>query len=179
MHDPEYCRTPRIPSPHESSTTACPLVAHHHRPRYITPDIASAALARPPPTSSSRDHRILLAAREAGVSGQALSVLTVRYRPSQALRDLVSVRDFTCTADTCMRPASNSQLDHAVDFDGSNTTLDSVHAVCGPDHLVVTAGHFLIDTDDAGHISWVSTASGHSYPSHPDLLRKQPVKSGE
>ncbi|TEX52340.1 MAG: hypothetical protein B7C55_00880 [Actinomycetales bacterium mxb001] len=100
---------------------------------------------------------------------------SVRYRPSQALRDLITGRDLTCTADTCTRPASNSQLDHAIDFDGSNTTPGNMHAVCGPDHLVVTAGHFLIDTDDTGRISWVSTATGHTYPSHPDLLHEQPL----
>ena len=100
-----------------------------------------------------------------------------RYRPSQALRDLIAGRDLTCTADTCTRPASNTQLDHAIDFDGSNTTPDNMHAVCGPDHLVVTAGHFLIDSDEQGQISWVSTATGHAYPSHPDLLHEQPVRS--
>lgn len=102
-----------------------------------------------------------------------------RYRPSQALRDLITGRDLTCTADTCMRPASNNQLDHAIDFDGSNTTPDNVHAVCGPDHLVVTAGHFIIDTDKEGRISWVSTTTGHTYPSYPDLLHEQPVGRGE
>ena len=100
-----------------------------------------------------------------------------RYRPSQALRDLIAGRDLTCTADTCTRPASNTQLDHAIDFDGSNTTPDNMHAVCGPDHLVVTAGHFLIDSDEQGQISWVSTATGHAYLSHPDLLHEQPVRS--
>jgi hypothetical protein len=30
----------------------------------------------------------------------------VRYRPSEALRDLIAGRDVTCTADTCTRPAS-------------------------------------------------------------------------
>ena len=104
---------------------------------------------------------------------------SVRYRPTQALRDLISGRDLTCTADTCTRPASNNQLDHAVDFDGSNTTPDNIHAVCGPDHLVVTAGHFIIDATADGEISWVSTASGHSYPSHPDLLHEQPLRGAE
>ena len=103
---------------------------------------------------------------------------TVRYRPSQALRDLVAGRDLTCTADTCTRPAADSQLDHAVDFDGSNTTPDNVHAVCGPDHLVVTAGHFIIDTDEEGRISWLSTTSGHAYSSHPDLLHELPSSQG-
>lgn len=104
---------------------------------------------------------------------------STRYRPSQALRDLITGRDLTCTADTCTRPASSNQLDHAVDFNGTNTTPDNIHGVCGPDHLVVTAGHFIIDTDTDGHVAWVSTASGHSYPSHPDLLHERPVRQME
>lgn len=98
----------------------------------------------------------------------------VRYRPSEALRDLISGRDITCTADTCARPATEAQIDHAVDFDGRNTTPANLHAVCGPDHLAVTAGHFLIDADDEGRTQWVSAASGQSYPSHVDPLHDRP-----
>ena len=99
---------------------------------------------------------------------------SVRYRPSEALRDLIAGRDVTCTADTCTRPASETQLDHAVDFDGRNTTPANVHLVCGPDHLAVTAGHFLIDEGDDGRARWVSTTSGHSYPSYVDPLHERP-----
>jgi hypothetical protein len=97
----------------------------------------------------------------------------VRYRPSEALRDLVAGRDVTCTADTCNRPASEAQIDHAIDFDGSNTTPSNLHLVCGPDHLAVTAGHFIIDSDAAGRPLWVSTASGHAYPSYVDPLHER------
>lgn len=99
---------------------------------------------------------------------------SVRYRPTEALRDLIAGRDVTCTADTCTRPASETQLDHAVDFDGRNTTPANIHLVCGPDHLAVTAGHFLIDEGDDGRARWVSTASGHSYPSYVDPLHERP-----
>jgi len=99
---------------------------------------------------------------------------SVRYRPTEALRDLIAGRDVTCTADTCTRPASETQLDHAIDFDGRNTTPANVHLVCGPDHLAVTAGHFLIDEGDDGRARWVSTASGHSYPSYVDPLHERP-----
>jgi hypothetical protein len=98
---------------------------------------------------------------------------TVRYRPTAALRDLIAGRDVTCTADTCGRPASEAQVDHAVDFDGRNTTPANLHMVCGPDHLAVTAGHFMIDTDDDGRARWVSTASGHAYPSYVDPLHER------
>ena len=97
----------------------------------------------------------------------------VRYRPSTALRDLISGRDVTCTADTCTRPASETQADHAIDFDGSNTTPANLHLVCGPDHLAVTAGHFVIDAADDGRALWVSTQSGHAYPSRVDPLHER------
>ena len=98
-----------------------------------------------------------------------------RYRPSEALRDLIAARDVTCTADTCTRPASEAQLDHAIDFDGRNTTPANLHLVCGPDHLAVTAGHFLIDSHDDGRALWVSHRSGHAYPSYVDPLHERPV----
>ncbi len=97
----------------------------------------------------------------------------MRYRPSQALRDLVAGRDVTCTADTCNRPASQTQVDHAIDFDGRNTTPDNLHLVCGPDHLAVTAGHFIIDSDHDGRPLWVSATTGHAYPSHVDPLHER------
>ena len=103
-------------------------------------------------------------------SRQLIEVGKDRYRPSQALRDLVTARDVTCTADTCNRPATHSQLDHAIDFDGTNTTPDNLHAACGPDHMAITAGYFVVGEDDRGHITWTSTMSDHSYPSHPHPL---------
>lgn len=108
---------------------------------------------------------------------QIIDAGAVRYRPSEALRDLVSGRDVTCTADTCTRPASQAQFDHAVDFDGSNTTPANLHLVCGPDHLAVTAGHFLIDASDDGRARWLSTATGHAYPSYADPLHDRPTAS--
>ena len=97
----------------------------------------------------------------------------VRYRPSEALRDLIAGRDVTCTADTCTRPASEAQLDHAIDFDGHNTTPANLHLVCGPDHLAVTAGHFIIDSHEDGRALWVSHRSGHAYPSYVDPLHER------
>ena len=102
----------------------------------------------------------------------------VRYRPSEALRDLIAGRDVTCTADTCTRPASEAQLDHAIDFNGHNTTPANLHLVCGPDHLAVTAGHFLIDSHDDGRALWVSHRTGHAYPSYVDPLHERPTPTG-
>ena len=106
-------------------------------------------------------------------SRQLIEAGSTRYRPSEALRELIAGRDITCTADTCTRPASEAQVDHAIDFDGANTTPANLHVVCGPDHLAVTAGHFVIDADDAGRALWVSTGTGHAYPSHVEPLHER------
>lgn len=106
---------------------------------------------------------------------QIIDAGAVRYRPSETLRELIAGRDVTCTADTCTRPASEAQVDHAIDFDGTNTSPANLHVVCGPDHLAVTAGHFIIDTGDDGRPLWVSTGSGHSYPSHVEPLHERTV----
>jgi len=111
-------------------------------------------------------------------SRQLMEVGKTRYRPSQALRDLVTARDLTCTADTCTRPASASQLDHAIDFDGANTTPGNVHAACGPDHLAVTAGYFVIADEPDGTITWTSTTTDQTYPSHPHPLYDEPASTG-
>ena len=111
-------------------------------------------------------------------SRQLIEVGKSRYRPSQALRDLVAARDITCTADTCNRPATQSQLDHAIDFDGHNTTTDNLHAACGPDHLAVTAGYFVVG-DDGTHLTWTSTTSDTTYPSHPHPLYDLPITDQE
>jgi len=105
-------------------------------------------------------------------SRQLIDAGSARYRPSEALRELIAGRDVTCTADTCTRPASEAQVDHAIDFDGTNTTPANLHVVCGPDHLAVTAGHFAIDADDVGRAVWVSTGTGHAYPSHVEPLHE-------
>lgn len=96
-----------------------------------------------------------------------LDINNTRYRPSEALRRFIAARAQECTMPVCSRPASDAQLDHADDFDGSNTTTANLHPACGPDHLIVTAGYFLVTLDEHGQATWTSTTSGHSYTNPP------------
>lgn len=89
------------------------------------------------------------------------------YRPSDELRRRVHARDVTCTLDICQRPAQESQIDHAIHFDGTNTTLDNLHAACGPHHMLLTTGEFTVSVGEDGAISWTSARSGRSYASRP------------
>ena len=102
-------------------------------------------------------------------SRSLLDINSEKYRPSAALRRFIEARAQECTMPVCTRPASDSQLDHADDFDGTNTTAANLHPACGPDHLIITAGYFIPTLDSDGRATWTSTTSGHSYtnPIHP------------
>ena len=89
------------------------------------------------------------------------------YRPSAELRRRVQARDVTCTLDICNRPAHESQIDHAATFDGTNTVMDNVHSACGPHHMLLTTGEFVVAVEGDGSVTWTSARSGISYPSHP------------
>ncbi|MFM9135100.1 MAG: hypothetical protein ACKOT0_06660 [bacterium] len=89
------------------------------------------------------------------------------YRPSAEMRRRVHARDVTCTLDICNRPAQESQIDHAVTFDGANTAIDNLHSACGPHHMLLTTGEFVVAVEADGAVSWTSTRSGLSYASHP------------
>lgn len=100
-------------------------------------------------------------------SRSLLDINNTKYRPSEALRRFIAARAQDCTMPVCTRPASDAQLDHADDFDGSNTTTANLHPACGPDHLIVTTGHFLVTLDEHGQATWTSTTTGHSYVNPP------------
>lgn len=100
-------------------------------------------------------------------SRSLLDINSTRYRPSEALRRFIAARAQDCTMPVCTRPASDAQLDHADDFDGSNTTTANLHPACGPDHLIVTAGYFLVTLDEHGRATWTSTTTGHSCVNPP------------
>ena len=107
-------------------------------------------------------------------SRSLLDINNTKYRPSEALRRFIAARAQECTMPVCSRPASDAQLDHADDFDGSNTTMENLHPACGPDHLIVTAGYFLVTLDEHGQATWTSTASGHSYDTLPSPVFDRP-----
>ncbi|GLY64966.1 hypothetical protein Atai01_15850 [Amycolatopsis taiwanensis] len=54
-------------------------------------------------------------------SGAVLDVGRTRYRPPAALDELIRVRDRTCRAPGCHRPAQRSDIDHHHDYHRGKT----------------------------------------------------------
>jgi len=98
-----------------------------------------------------------------------LDISATKYRPTAALRRFLQARAVTCTNPVCERPAHESQLDHADDFNGANTTAANLHPACGLHHMEKTAGYFDVTLNETGQAIWHSTVSGHSYTkaAHP------------
>jgi hypothetical protein len=92
-----------------------------------------------------------------------LDISATKYRPSAALRRFLQARALTCTNPVCERPAHESHLDHADDFNGANTTAANMHPACGPHHMEKTAGYFDVTFDESGQAIWHSLETGHSY----------------
>ncbi|WP_052372511.1 HNH endonuclease signature motif containing protein [Amycolatopsis taiwanensis] len=71
------------------------------------------------------------------VSGAVLDVGRTRYRPPAALDEFVRVRDRTCRAPGCRRPAQRSDIDHHHDYQrGKNghTSKTNLNCLCRRHH---------------------------------------------
>ncbi|HVE63355.1 MAG TPA: HNH endonuclease signature motif containing protein, partial [Mycobacteriales bacterium] len=95
----------------------------------------------------------------APITAQALDDRPSRYQPSAALGRYVDVRDRTCTAPWCTRPACAGQHDHLTDHArGGPTTRDNLQAACDRD----------------GTTAWISPTTGRAYPTEPHRYYTEP-----
>lgn len=63
--------------------------------------------------------------------GAPIDLGRTRYRPSQALRDFVAIRDGCCTFPGCRRPPHTSEVDHIDDWaKGGGTNRDNTRQLC-------------------------------------------------
>ena len=98
------------------------------------------------------------------------------YRPSQRLRELVTARDYTCTFPGCTRPANTADLDHRVNYDGTNTTAENLHPLCRTHHRLKTHhGWTITRSTTTGEDTWTSPL-GRTYTQHntPPWTTEQP-----
>jgi hypothetical protein len=100
-------------------------------------------------------------------SGVLLDAGAHTYRPSDALREHVAARDWTCTFPGCGRSAADADLDHLVNFDGTNTQAANLHPVCRTHHRVKTHTDWTPDRQPDGDTVWVSP-TGHTYRNRPE-----------
>ncbi|MEZ5115266.1 MAG: HNH endonuclease signature motif containing protein [Candidatus Nanopelagicales bacterium] len=97
-------------------------------------------------------------------------LVATRYRPSDRLRELVTARDTTCTFPGCTIPSVHTDLDHAANYDGGNTTAANLHPACRRHHRIKTHTTWSAAPDPgSGQIRWTSP-TGHTYPTPPDPI---------
>ncbi len=72
--------------------------------------------------------------------GLVIDAAHTGYRPPQALADTIVARDGTCTYPRCDRPATETDLDHEVNWPDGATAWSNLGARCRRHHNQKTAG---------------------------------------
>ncbi len=93
-------------------------------------------------------------------------------------RMICYARDGGCTRPNCLTPGYHCEVHHSPDWaTGGRTDADALFFACGPDHKLLTTGHWNAAVADTGRLAWTN---GESPPQinnthHPEeLLRVDP-----
>jgi hypothetical protein len=78
------------------------------------------------------------------------------YRPSARLAEFIAVRDGTCIAPGCTRPAHTCQVDHTVRWADGCTVDGNLDALCWPDHRLKEVCGWTLTQPAPGHCRWTS-----------------------
>lgn len=102
------------------------------------------------------------------LSGQAVAMSTLSYRPTPAMRRQVRARDHVCRAPGCSRPARTCELDHDIPHAaGGPTALSNLTAKDSRHHGHKTTGVWRARRDpDSGAIDW-TVQTGRTYRTFP------------
>ncbi|WP_026876084.1 HNH endonuclease signature motif containing protein [Jiangella gansuensis] len=110
-------------------------------------------------------------------TGRVLDHGTTRYRPPQALIDHVVLRDRTCRAPGCHRPAVGCDIDHRSPYRrGGPTSACNCHALCRLHHLLKHDGGWRVHRHVSGATVWTSP-TGHAYVKPPEQVGPIPEPS--
>jgi hypothetical protein len=88
-------------------------------------------------------------------------------------RIICYARDGGCTRPNCLEPGYHCEVHHSPDWaaDGS-TDADTLFFACGPDHGLVTSGHYQTTVTDTGRLAWTDGTKppeiNHAH--HPEEL---------
>jgi hypothetical protein len=77
------------------------------------------------------------------------------------------MRDWTCTFPGCSRPATQADLDHIINFNGTNTTASNLHILCRTHHRIKTYAGWTPTRQPDGTTVWTSP-DGHTYTNTND-----------
>ncbi|GAA3526709.1 hypothetical protein AFL01nite_04550 [Aeromicrobium flavum] len=74
--------------------------------------------------------------------GQVLDTTILAYRPTESLRQALHWRDGTCRVAGCRAPVSETDLDHARDYEsGGETSAHNLRCLCRKHHNMKSHGH--------------------------------------
>jgi hypothetical protein len=108
--------------------------------------------------------------------GTLLEVGAKTYAPCAALRRHIQVRDVTCVAPVCGRPAHQAHLDHTTPFQQRGpTTPDNLAALCARHHLMKHEAGWTLVQPRPGHVIW-TTPTGHTYTRIPPTYATGPPR---
>ncbi|HXW44724.1 MAG TPA: DUF222 domain-containing protein [Streptosporangiaceae bacterium] len=92
---------------------------------------------------------------------------TAAYRPGKQLTHLLKVRNPTCTAPGCGRPALRSDIDHVIPFgQGGRTCECNCHAPCRRHHRLKGSAGWQLEMPQPGVLKW-RLPHGRSYTVTP------------
>jgi Domain of unknown function (DUF222) len=90
-----------------------------------------------------------------------------RYKPSRTLQHLIRVRNATCTAPGCSRPAARCDLDHTIAWDQGGLTCEcGLAPLCRHHHRCKQAEGWQLSMPEPGVLVW-HTPTGRSYTTTP------------
>ena len=109
--------------------------------------------------------------------GALTAVGTTRYRPPDALRELVIARDQRCRFPGCHQPAQHCDLDHAMPYNhGGPTDASNLGALCRRHHRIKTTGDWNIaDIAPDGTYTWSTPTGEHVRQELEPLLPTTPA----
>ncbi len=89
------------------------------------------------------------------------------YQPSRSLRHLIEIRNPTCTAPGCRRPATHCDLDHVTPYDrGGRTCECNLGPACRRDHQTKQTPGWTLTTPSPGTLTW-TTPGNRSHTTTP------------
>jgi hypothetical protein len=90
------------------------------------------------------------------------------YRPSRSLTHLIQVRQVTCTAPGCRRPATACDFEHTIPHhDGGRTCECNAGPCCRRHHRAKQTAGWGLAQPTPGTFLW-TTPHGRSYQTRPD-----------
>jgi hypothetical protein len=108
-------------------------------------------------------------------SGAVLSVGRTHRLPPPRLRLLLQLRDRTCRFPGCIRPASSSEADHAVEWrNGGTTSSDNLLSLCVGHHHVRHGDRWTYVLHPDGTADW-TTPTGRKVTTRPPAYSGVPA----